>query len=352
MAKAGVVLGADAKHLKALFVEQEVPHRVDVGTQVLVVPVGVGIPFHDQRDVGALADHAAGTADHVALRPFGIDQHRLDRLIDKRVDRATLRLHLAEQASRDELPLVVEDLGHRLFRPQALGEFAANPCPAEEVAAADKLRVVAEGQLLAMLVGRDSGTVVGPHDAGRPAPEQALEQVGKHHRVGLHGIHPAFATNPLGRQGCVVAEVGTHVDHLIAGPKKAQEDCVGPGLDHAVANDADRHVDVPGGHHQMESVDGFGGDLIAGEPQDPPVALVHNPRAGANLAATLRLGWLRGGRGHGRVVAGCFGRGGEARSFGVGGRDHQRVDSPRQLQSVEELYHCFQGPGRWRRAAR
>ena len=48
VAKAGVVLGADPENLELLLVEEEVPHRVDVRPQVLVVLVGVRIPLHDQ----------------------------------------------------------------------------------------------------------------------------------------------------------------------------------------------------------------------------------------------------------------------------------------------------------------
>ena len=122
-------------------------------------------------------------------------------------------------------------------------------CAGGDAGAAGELRIAHEIDLQVVDVAH--GTIVEADHVRIACPVDRAHQPREQQAVGFDGNHPAGAADAMGAQHHVVAEVGAEIDVAVAGFQQGFDRARRPGLDDAVADDADIDVDVPRRHDDI-----------------------------------------------------------------------------------------------------
>ena len=247
------VLVADAVPAVAQAVEQ-VAHRPRPLGQRRRAVIG-GRPFHDDRQVRRAADEIGGAQDRRRLGAFDVHVQDVDgrSIGEQRIEAPRAALDADIVADRRGHPAIGGDMAGEIdVLPQAVLEPGRQRLvghgPDGDAGATGELGIEHEVDL--EIVDVAGGAVVELDDVGIARPVERPHEVGQQQGVGLDGDHPAAAADAVGAQHHVVAEVGAEIDVAVAGLEQGLDGARRPGLDDAVADEADIDVDVPGRHHE------------------------------------------------------------------------------------------------------
>ena len=99
----------------------------------------------------------------------------------------------------------------------------------------------------------------------QPRPAAGIHQKGDEVRIRFDRDHLAARADDMARQTGVIAEVGAYVDGDLSLAQQFLHQSCGPRLDHAVAHQADDHIDVESRYHHQTAPSGADQKLMVSQ---------------------------------------------------------------------------------------